>query len=101
MVTLLLVGFAVSVVLGYTVSLLLIVNERFELNMHILYAWLLGGISIEHWSQLGLIALIVAAGMAGAFLLTRSLNAFALGEECAEYLGIAVERRKAVVIVVG
>jgi iron complex transport system permease protein len=100
-VTLLLVGFAVSVVLGYTVSLLLIVNERFEFNTRIIYAWLLGGIWIEHWSQLALIALIVAAGVAGALMLSRSLNGFALGEECAEYLGIAVERQKAAVIVVG
>jgi len=100
-VTLLLVGFSVSVVLGYTVSLLLIVNERFEFNTRIIYAWLLGGIWIEHWSQLGLIALIIIAGTAGAFTLTRSLNGLALGEECAEYLGIAVERQKTAVIVVG
>ena len=100
-VTLLLVGFAVSVVLGYTVSFLLIVNERFEFNTRIIYAWLLGGIWIEHWSQLGLIALLVAGGMAGALTLARSLNAFALGEEGAEYLGVAVEREKAAVIVVG
>jgi len=100
-VTLLLVGFAVSVILGYSVSFLLIVNERFELNTRLIYAWLLGGIWIEHWSQLGLIALIVVAGTAGAFTLTRSLNGLALGEECAEYLGIAVERQKAAVIVVG
>lgn len=100
-VTLLLVGFAVSVVLGYTVSFLLIVNERFELNTRIIYAWLLGGISIEHWSQLGLIALLVGAGTAGAIMRSRSLNAFALGEESAEYLGVAVEREKAAVIVVG
>jgi iron complex transport system permease protein len=100
-VTLLLVGFAVSVILGYCVSFLLIVNERFELNIHLIYAWLLGGIWIEHWSQLGFIALIVAAGIASAFTLTRSLNALALGEECAANLGIAVERQKAAVIVVG
>jgi iron complex transport system permease protein len=100
-VTLLLVGFAVSVILGYSVSFLLIVNERFELNTRLIYAWLLGGIWIEHWSQLGLIALIVLAGTAAAFTLTRSLNGLALGEECAEYLGIAVERQKAAVIVVG
>jgi len=100
-VTLLLVGFAVSVVLGYTVSLLLIVNERFEFNMRIIYSWLLGGIWIEHWSQLGLIALTVAAGLVGAFLLPRGLNALALGEESAEHLGISVERQKAAVIVVG
>ena len=96
-----LVGFAVSVVLGYTVSFLLIVNERFELNTRIIYAWLLGGIWIETWSQLGLVALVVIVGMAGALTLSRSLNALALGEECAEYLGIAVERQKAAAIVVG
>lgn len=100
-VTLLLVGFAVSVILGYGVSFLLIVNERFEFNTRLIYAWLLGGIWIEHWSQLGLIALIVATGTAAAFMLARSLNGLALGEECAEYLGIAVERQKAAVIVVG
>lgn len=101
LVTLLLVGFAVRVMLGYTVSLLLIVNQRFEFNTRIIYAWLLGGIWIEHWSQLALIALIVAVGTAGALLLSRSLNALALGEECAEHLGIAVERQKAAVIVIG
>jgi iron complex transport system permease protein len=100
-VTLLLVGFAVSVVLGYTVSFLLIVNERFEFNTRIIYAWLLGGIWIEHWSQLGIIALIVAAGTVAALMLSRGLNALALGEESAEHLGIAVERQKAAVIVIG
>ncbi len=100
-VTLLLVGFAVSVVLGYTVSFLLIVNERFELNTRIIYSWLLGGIWIEHWGQLGLLALLVASGTVCALTLARSLNAFALGEEGAEYLGVAVEREKAAVLVVG
>lgn len=100
-VTLLLVGFAVSVILGYSVSFLLIVNERFEMNIHLIYIWLLGGIWIEHWNQLELIALIVVAATAGAFLLPRSLNGLALGEEYAEHLGIAVERQKAIVIVIG
>src|SRR5207237_5089794 len=48
-----------------------------------------------------LIALIVATGSAAAFMLARSLNGLALGEESAEHLGIAVERQKAAVIVVG
>ena len=93
-VTLLLVGFAVSVILGYSVSLLLIVNERFEFNTRLIYAWLLGGIWIEHWSQLGLIAFIVGAGTVGALVLARGLNGLALGEGCAANLGIAVERRR-------
>jgi len=100
-VTLLLVGFSVSVVLGYAVSLLIIVNERFRLSTHAIYAWLMGGIWIEHWRQLGLIALIVATGTVGAFTLARSLNGLALGEECAANLGIDVERQKIAIILVG
>ena len=100
-VTLLLVGFSVSVVLGYSVSFLLIVHERFELNIRVIYTWLLGRIWIEHWNQLGLIALLIMGGAVGALTLARSLDAFALGEEAAEYLGVAVEREKAAVIVVG
>ena len=100
-VTLLLVGFAVSVILGYSVSFLIIVNERFELNTHLIYSWLLGGVWIEHWGQLGFIAAIVAAGMVASFVLARGLNGLALGEESAEHLGIAVERQKAGVIIAG
>ena len=101
LVTLLLVGFAVSIVLGYSVSFVIIMSERVEFNTRLIYAWLLGGIWIEHWSQLGFIALIVIAGVAAAFTLARGLNGLALGEESAEHLGIAVERQKAGVIIVG
>ena len=100
-VTLLLAGFAVSVILGYGVSFLLIVNERFEFNTRVIYAWLLGGIWVERWSQLGVISLIVIVGGFVALALARSLNGLALGEECAEHLGIPVERQKAAVILVG
>jgi iron complex transport system permease protein len=100
-VTLLLVGFAVSVILGYSVSFMLILNERFELNTRLIYSWLLGGIWIEHWSQLAFIAFIVIAGTVAALSLARDLNGLALGEESAEHLGINVERQKAGVIIVG
>lgn len=100
-VTLLLVGFAISVILGYSVSFLLIVNERFELNTRLIYSWLLGGIWIEHWNQLAFIAFIVIVGSVSALALARGLNGLALGEESAEHLGIAVERQKAGVIIVG
>jgi iron complex transport system permease protein len=100
-VTLLLAGFAVSVILGYSVSFMLIVNERFEFNTRVIYAWLLGGIWVERWSQLGIISLIVILAGVVALTLARSLNGLALGEECAGHLGIPVERQKAAVIVVG
>ncbi|HEX5483324.1 MAG TPA: iron chelate uptake ABC transporter family permease subunit [Terriglobia bacterium] len=100
-VTLLLAGFAASVILGYTMSFLLIVNNRLQLDLPVLYAWLLGGITVTRWSQVGAIALIVAIGMGGALALGRSLNALSLGEECAASLGIPVELHKTVIIAVG
>ncbi len=100
-VTLLLAGFAVSIILGYTMSLLLIVNDRLQLNTPFIYAWLLGGISVARWAQLGTIAFVVAIGSALAFALARSLNALSLGEEYAQHLGIPVEQHKTAIIAVG
>ena len=100
-VTLLLAGFAVSIILGYTMSFLLIVNDRLRLNTPFIYSWLLGGISVGRWAQVGTIAFVVAIGSALAFALARSLNALSLGEEYAQHLGISVEPHKAAIIAVG
>jgi iron complex transport system permease protein len=100
-VTLLLAGLAASVILGYTMSFLLIMSDRMQLNLSILYAWLLGGISVTSWTQVELIVVIVAAGTGIALAMGRSLNALSLGDECAASLGIPVESHKAIVIAVG
>jgi iron complex transport system permease protein len=100
-VTLLLAGFAVSVILSYTVSLLLIVDDREQLNLPRVYAWLLGGVSVSEWSQLAVVGPLILLGTIGAAALARSLNALSLGEEMAERLGVDVERDKLIAIVVG
>jgi iron complex transport system permease protein len=100
-VTLLLAGFAVSVILSYTVSLLLIVDDRLQLNLPRVYAWLLGGVSVTVWSQLVVVGPLILLATLAAMGLGRSLNAFSLGEEMAERLGVAVERDKLVAIGVG
>jgi iron complex transport system permease protein len=100
-VTLLLAGFAVSAIMGYAVSFLLILNDRLQLNLPRVYGWLLGGISVTQWSQLGLAVVMVAAAISGGWLLRHSLDALSLGEESAQQLGIAVENDKRVVIVLG
>jgi iron complex transport system permease protein len=100
-VTLLLAGFAVSIMLGYAMSFLLLVNDRLQLNTPFIYAWLLGGISVVRWAQVGAIALVVVMGSAIAFVLARSLNALSLGEEYAQHLGISVEKHKGAIIAVG
>lgn len=100
-VTLLLAGFAVSAIMGYAVSLLLILNDRLQLNLPRVYGWLLGGISVTQWSQLGLAIGMVALAMLGGWLLRHSLDALSLGEESAQHLGVAVESDKRLVIVLG
>jgi iron complex transport system permease protein len=100
-VTLLLAGFAVSAMMGYTVSFLLIVNDRLHLNLPRVYGWLLGGISVTQWSQLVVAIAMVGAAIAGGWLMRHSLDALSLGEESAQQLGIAVETDKRLVIVLG
>lgn len=101
MVSVLLSGFAVSTLLGYTVSLLLLINERLHLQMPQLYAWLLGGISVTGWGQLAVVGPLVLLTLLASFGLVRTLNALSLGEEAAATLGIAVERDKRLIILAG
>jgi iron complex transport system permease protein len=100
-VTLLLAGFAVSSIMGYAVSFLLIINDRLQLNLPRVYSWLLGGISVTQWSQLELALGMVLVAMVGGWLLRHSLDALSLGEESAQQLGIAVESDKRLVILLG
>jgi iron complex transport system permease protein len=100
-VNLLLAGFATSVILSYAMSLILILNDRLQLNTRVVYAWLLGGIALSRWSQVGVIALLVLSGTAFACALGRSLNALSLGDETAQQLGVHVERHRVAIIAVG
>jgi iron complex transport system permease protein len=100
-VTLLLAGFAVSAIMGYMVSFLLILNDRLQLNLPRVYGWLLGGISVSQWSQLSVAVAMVAAACAGGWLMRHSLDALSLGEESAQQLGVAVEQDKRLVILLG
>jgi iron complex transport system permease protein len=100
-VNLLLAGFAISTMMGYTVSLLLIVDDRLQLNLPRIYGWLLGGISVTQWGQLALALPVVLVALLGGWALGHSLDALGLGEESAQQLGISVERDKRCVIVLG
>jgi ABC-type Fe3+-siderophore transport system permease subunit len=100
-VTLLLAGLSVSVILGYSMSLLLLMGDRFQRDLRILYVWLLGGVTIAPWSHVGVTAAIVLVGCACALGRTRRLNALALGDEASASLGLHVERERGLVILIG
>lgn len=100
-VTLLLAGVSVSVILGYSMSLLLLMTDRFQRNLRVLYLWLLGGVTTAPWSQVGGIAVIVFVGCACAIGRSRRLNALAVGDEASASLGLHVERERRIVIAIG
>ncbi|MCL5257352.1 MAG: iron ABC transporter permease, partial [Chloroflexi bacterium] len=94
--TLLLSGFAVSSVLTAVMSFLMAMSTRMQQIMY----WLMGGISVKSWEQLLVVAVLMVVGIALAYVLSPHLNAFALGEDMASHLGIAVEREKVAILAV-
>lgn len=97
-VSLLLAGVAVSALLAAGQTLLIVLNPRVAQFIVSLYLWLSGGISVGGWDEIGLVTLLVVVGIAAAIYLAPTLDAFALGEEMAGYLGVQVERRKLLVV---
>jgi iron complex transport system permease protein len=97
-VNLLLAGVAVSALLSAGQTLLITLNPQVTRYIVSLYLWLAGGVSVSGWNQVGIVALLVILGITGAIYLAPTLDAFALGEEMASYLGVQVERRKLLII---
>jgi len=98
--TLLLAGFAVSSLMTSGISMLLLLSDRLQLRIRSLLALLMGGVSVGGWEQLAVVTPLVLLGIVAALAYGRTLNAFALGEEGAAYVGVDVERNKAVVVIV-
>lgn len=97
-VSIVLTGLVVSLSLGYVMSLVLLLLDRYQRDTRVMYAWLLGGIIAAPWPQVALLAVLVSAGCATAVGWSRHLDTLALGEERAAALGLDVERYKAFVM---
>ncbi|MGI8914995.1 MAG: FecCD family ABC transporter permease [Chloroflexota bacterium] len=98
--TLLLAGFAVSALLGAATTLLYTVSGQLSTRVRELFIWLAGGISVVGWTQLAVVGPLMLVGLALSWTFARSLNAFALGEEGAAYVGVHVARQKLAIIAV-
>jgi iron complex transport system permease protein len=99
-VTLLLAGVVFSAFAGSIVTFLLVMNDRLQLRLASVLAWLLGGISVVSWTQLAVSAAIVGIGLAAAAVVAWRLDAMSLGEETAMTLGIDVDRSKRLVVAI-
>jgi len=99
-VSMLLAGFAVSAMLTAVMFFMVTLSGRTEMLQSV-YSFLMGSISVSGWRKLVVVAPLAVGGIVAARFLAARLNAFALGEEGAAYLGIDVERDKLLVLALG
>ena len=100
-ISMLLAGFVVSSLLAAIMAFMMSISDRLSLNLHLVYSFLMGHISVTGWGQLAVITPLVIGGLISARFFAFHLNAFALGEEGAAYLGIDVEKDKILVLALG
>ncbi len=96
--TLLLAGVAVGAFLTAVMSFILLTQTDSQFRLGAVLSWLMGGVGTVGWAQFLLLGPFVAIGVFMARLLAKPLNAFSLGEEHAQTLGIGVERNKIAIL---
>jgi len=95
---LLLSGFATSSMMAAVMSFLMLVSGH---TLRRVVLWTMGGVTASGWLQLEIVIPLILAGVGAAYLMAGDLNAFLLGEEQAAHLGVDVERRKLILLMVG
>ncbi len=93
--SLLLAGVAVSYTLAAMTSFVLVLRRE---QMSRIVFWMMGGLQGATWEQVGIVAVMLAAGLAIAGVFARELNIMLLGDERAGELGVNVERVKRVIL---
>jgi len=96
--TVLLAGVVLTSFAGALVTLILVSSDRLALRLRAVLGWLQGGISVISWSELAVVATVVAVGVVGALLLAPRIDAYAFGEETAAALGVDLDRTTAAVL---
>jgi iron complex transport system permease protein len=100
-ITLLLAGFAVSTMLGYSSYFFEILDSNSGSNHLVLLSWLHGVIGVPRWTQLAVSASLLLFAAVAAMPLMRRLNTLALGDEYAHQLGLRVEYTRIGIILTG
>lgn len=96
-VTLLLTGIAINAIAGAGMAFFTFLGTT-STREQIVF-WQLGSLNGALWSNIQLVAPLVAIGIVVALVVAPSLDLFALGERTARHLGVRVELLRLVVIV--
>ncbi len=97
-VTLVLTGIAVNAVAGAAIALLVFAGDT-QSREQIIF-WQLGSLAGSRWSQVLIIAPIIAVGLFAAYIAARKLDLLSLGERNARHLGVNVELLRVIMICV-
>jgi iron complex transport system permease protein len=100
-VTLLLAGVIITAVSGAIQTLLFTVTRRLASQLAAIFVWMVGGVSVQTWTQVTIVAILIGVGLILALGFAPVLDALALGDEGAAYLGVNVELQKLLLVVVG
>lgn len=95
--TIILAGIIVSSFISALVSLIISLGDR-DAMTQILY-WLYGSVGMRGWDYVQLIIPFLIVGFIILFIHYRELNAFALGEEAADHIGVNVKRGKIFILI--
>lgn len=87
-VSLLLVGMMFGSLAGAIINVLQSVSNPESLKLYVV--WSMGSIGAVTWDMLGIMVPVIIAGLIGALLLCKRLNALLLGENYASGLGISM-----------
>jgi iron complex transport system permease protein len=96
--SLILAGVAVSAFLGAIQTVLLTQSMVLMQRLGSIFSWLSGGIMLVDLTQIGAITTLVVGGLFVALVLSPTLDALALGDEGASYLGINIEYARFAII---
>ena len=95
--TLLLIGFAMSGFMSSISSFVMIVKSQ---DIQSVLFWLMGGFSARSWAHVFTMLPWLVAGVALMFLYARPMNVILLGDDSAGWMGVEVERTKRVLLLV-
>ncbi len=98
MVSLILVGIMIAYIAGSVTDVLKFFSQKED--VHTFVIWGFGSFSNVGKSQLGYLSITVTAGAIVAFILSKSLNLFLLGERYAENLGLNIRRTSLLTILI-
>ncbi|HCA83829.1 MAG TPA: Fe3+-siderophore ABC transporter permease [Flavobacteriales bacterium] len=95
--TMLLAGIAINAIAGAVTGILIYISN--EQQLRDLTFWTLGSLGGSTWTNAGILLVLLVVTYLVFFRLSKALNAFSLGEQEAQHIGISIESAKNRIII--